>query len=265
MIQRTFQVKWEELGVLVTYQCNFSCGNCISGCGKFTQGNRDDMAFEQIEKLFKQTEAYKKSWRRIWISGGEATLHPQIVEILRLCLAYQRVLGFQLLLVTNGKVDLGIQKAIAALCTWYGHGNDGVLPLSEKCIVINSQKSVNVPAHKTMYVAPVDVPAFLDVDCSNGCGILTECPVILNKYGFYLCAGGSTIDRILGLDIGKKDLGKFLADSMKDQLSQFCKYCGEYKFYTGLPFNESKIWTLSPTWTSIKQKYDASPPTLTLF
>ena len=69
---------------------------------------------------------------------------------------------------------------------------------------------------------------------------------------------------MLGLDLGAKNLRDLKAK--KDiQLQSFCKYCGEYKFYTGLPFKESTEWLMSPTWVELKKKYDAAPPTLTPF
>jgi len=262
----TYPINWRDLMIMLTYRCNLSCGNCIAGCGRFTRGGADDMSLEQIEKLFQQTKDNSWKWNKIWLCGGECTLHPQFLEILNLFRKYQPALGHQILIATNGVNNLAMQKAIMNLGNWGTCGVDGTHLRVKTDLIVNSNKSAGVPALKTMYVAPMDVPELANKDFSAGCPILTECPVVLNKYGYYICVGLQTVDRILGLDAGIKDLKEFIqGDKAKAQLQQFCKYCGEYKFYTGLPFKESTEWLLSPTWIELKKKYDAAPSVLTPF
>jgi hypothetical protein len=259
-----FPVAWQDLIILLTYRCNLFCGNCIAGCGKFPCGDKGDIDLLQIERLFQQADACGWKWRRIWVSGGEPTLHPQVLEIIKLLRGYQASRKFQMMMVTNG-TNLGIQQAILAQGGWYFCNPDGShMWQLEKDFIINTQKTTaGIMAHKTMYIAPMDVPALAGRDFSVGCGILTECAPTFNKYGLYACPGAPTIDRIIGMDIGIKNFQGFITN--ESQLQQVCKYCGEYKFYSGLPFSDSREWLLSPTWVELKKKYDAAPPTLTPF
>jgi hypothetical protein len=258
-----FPVNWQDLIILLTYRCNLACGNCIAGCGKFPCED-GDIELAQIERLFQQADAIGWKWKRIWISGGEPTLHPQIIEIVKLLRGYQASQKFQMMMVTNG-TNAEIRQAIIGLGNWHICGSDRTyLKHLERDFVVNTQKTTaGIPEHKTMYVAPMDVSSLAGRDFSVGCGILTECAPTFNKYGLYVCAGAPTIDRIAGFDIGAKNLHGFIND--ESQLQRFCKYCGEYKSYSGQPFSDSRNWLLSPTWIEFKKKYDAGPPTLTPF
>jgi hypothetical protein len=260
----SYTVKWWELSVMLTYRCNLACGNCLAGVSKFTYDDCN-MTLEQLDRILNQFVTEKWELKRIFLTGGEPTLHPRLVEAIKLVQGYKSRIGFQICMQSNGiRVDPALQQAIFATGNWRVC-NCGPLDMTDPAFdyVIDSEKYKAIPAHKTMYIAPVDVPELAGRDFSEGCGIIRDCPICVNKYGFYVCPP-ATIDKVLGLDLGVKNLQDFKA--RKDiQLQNFCKYCGEYKFYTGLPFKESTEWLLSPTWIELKKKYDAAPSVLTPF
>jgi len=259
-------VKWWELLILCTYKCNLACGNCASGISKFAHGDCD-ISLEQIDRMLQQLVTANWKLNRVFLTGGEPTLYPHLVEALKLLLGYQDRLKYQIFMQSNGvNVTPELQKAVLSTAGNWRVCDCCDLSLADPAwnYVIDSQKFIQIPAHKTMYVAPMDVPELAGHDFSKGCGILYDCPIAVNKHGFYVCSMGATIDKVLGLDLGAKNI-QDLPAKKNEQLKHFCKYCGEYKFYTGLPFKESTEWLMSPTWVELKKKYDAAPPTLTPF
>ncbi len=90
-------------------------------------------------------------------------------------------------------------------------------------MVIDTHKTSQ--CHKYYYafnIEPSEFAEYNNVDYSNGCSVISECGIGLNKYGYYPCGnGGSSVDRVFGFDVGKKFL-PFNNDKMTDQLNKLC-------------------------------------------
>jgi hypothetical protein len=79
-------------------------------------------------------------------------------------------------------------------------------------------------------------------------------------YGYYQCTVAAAIDRIFGLNIGRKSLPT-RKDNMIDLYRAFCGYCGHFLRY-GSPIG-MKLRTAS--WERAIDNYFKSKPSLTLY
>jgi hypothetical protein len=176
------------------------------------------MTLSQIKKFLKESVEQKRKWIVITLLGGKPTLHPEIFEIAKELLFYKRTFSNEtkILLATNG------------------NGNRVSRVLSEfpdEIEIQNTKKKSKT--HDVFYsfnVAPIALFRYKFVDYTNGCSITDVCGIGLNRYGYYPCGVGGAIDRIFGLDIGRKSLPQ-PNDFMTDQFQQLCKYCGRFKLY----------------------------------
>jgi hypothetical protein len=115
----------------------------------------------------------------------------------------------------------------------------------------------------SFHIAPIDnIFRKAVLNFSNGCCVPYTCGIGLNKYGFYPCGNGASIDRVFGFDIGKKVLPKE-DDELRDQMSILCQFCGGFCYHNkitlGIPEDKAYI---SPSWQEAFKKYKIKAPIL---
>jgi hypothetical protein len=230
----------------ITYKCNLKCHNCNRSCDII---NSDDVfEINQIRKFLENSVINNKIWRRIRLLGGEPTLHPDFLEILKLIYQYKIKHNKELLIeITTNNISIETKELL-------------------KIYFIKSNVVVNI-SYKTdfyldefvnIYNAPIDNSYFKEDNFEAGCVISQNCGIGLNLYGFYPCAISANIDRILGLNIGRKVIPSD-DDTMLDLLKIFCKSCGYYKYYRDdIIKNE-----VSHSWKKVFEKYFDNKPVLT--
>ncbi len=144
--------------------------------------------------------------------------------------------------------------------TTNGYGkkvNEVISNIPKEVFVVNTSKE-NLASikHYAFNVAPVDNPKFKDVDYAHGCSVLYYCGISLTPYGYYPCAVSGSIDRVIGRNLGRKEMPKD-DDMMIDLLWEFCKYCGHFNNDT----SEIKD-IMSPEWEKAYSKYKTKKPKL---
>jgi Radical SAM superfamily/4Fe-4S single cluster domain len=230
----------------ITYRCNLKCFNCNRSC---RQAPSDEtMAVPQVEKFIRETVGQNRTWKEIKIEGGEPTLHPDFFEIIELLRQFKasRAPGTRISLSTNGH-GREVRRVLARL--------------PENIIVYNSGK--DSPVQDEFYafnVAPMDLDEYRNCDFTRACDIPLYFGIGLSPFGYYPCTVSAGIDRVFGLDLGRKRLpGK--GDSMAEQLEAFCRLCGHF-----IPFNLARRKeVISPTWVSAYAKYHTQSPRLKLY
>lgn len=104
--QRPFKIFWE-----LTYRCNHQCRHCYLGSTTINDinqcGTRDDFPTERALELL--DEMAEEGVLELVITGGEASLHPAFIKILKKATA----LRFAVSVLTNG--DLLSQESLEAL------------------------------------------------------------------------------------------------------------------------------------------------------
>ncbi|MFA5147695.1 MAG: radical SAM protein [Candidatus Omnitrophota bacterium] len=88
----------------ITDECNFECPICVIGSGK-----RDNPRYLSIEEIYKRVGLLKTAGgRAITLMGGEPTLHPELIKIVRMI----KKQGINVLMATNGML-LGTDRNMA--------------------------------------------------------------------------------------------------------------------------------------------------------
>ena len=156
-----------------------------------------------------------------------------------------------------------------------GYGEKNALAIAElpidEVFVYNAEKSSKIQKkHWAFNLAPCDEPEFEKTDYSIGCYLPACYGLGLNRYGYYphpVCGG---IDRVLGLDIGRKQLPSS-HDLMRDHFEKLCPLCGFFRHM--IMKNNGKKYcnpkgqnkAMSKTWINLYKQYRKNPPRLNLY
>jgi hypothetical protein len=205
------------------------------------------MTVEQIDTFFRETVDRRIKWEIIRILGGEPTLHPDIMDILHLAVRYKKGHSpdTRLMLVTNGAGE----KA-----------RDVLSRVSSAIEIENTRKRSSTHEHfQNFNMAPIDDLENRGRNYSGGCWTVWLCGIGLTPYGFYPCAIAGGIDRVLGLDKGRKSLPA-PDDSMTDLLEILCPYCGVLNSQ-----HQGKKELMSAAWRRAYREYKVEPPQLSRY
>ena len=248
-VTRVLGARWKPnhkiVAIVPSYDCNLKCINCNQSCRQAP--STECMSVEQIEKFVEESKGQGRRWELIRILGGEPTLHPQIWDILRLLLAYKR--------------DYSLNTTIHFYTNGLGSKVNGVLAtIPEEIRIMNSKKTSVTQKFFSINVAPADEQVYKELNYLNGCHVTTFCGIGLTRYGYYHCEVAGSIDRVFGLDIGRKEL-PLSTDQMFDLFEVFCKYCGYFKHENARTDEE----VISPTWRQAYEAYQIKRPTLSLY
>ena len=251
-----------KIEIDITYDCNLKCKSCNRSC---TQApSKDDyMTVEQIKKFIEESIELGKKWELINILGGEPTLHPDLLEIVRL-IYEEYILKHSpntILQITSNGYSQESRDILSKL------------PDSPNIVVDKrSFKTSNKIDYFTPFnLAPIDTQKYRESDFSKGCWVTSYCGIGLNKYGYYPCGVAGAMDRVMGYDIGIKSLKEVTVDKLKELLDVFCRYCGNFVDYADnygdfMPRCEKRPFTknmITKTWVGIYLNYHRKRPKLT--
>ncbi len=230
-----FQRSRRYVEIDITYRCNLKCRNCNRSC---TQAPTSEaMEISQIESFIQESIAADARWERIRLLGGEPTLHPDFVEIVDRLLKYRARHNPNLRIVccTNGS----------------GRKVQGMLSrIPGEVIVKNTAKDGRQRLFRPFNRAPADLIWNRFADYACGCRIIHDCGIGLTPRGYYMCAIAGGIDRIFGLDRGRRVL-PLSDDTLSDQMQIFCPLCGHFGFQW-----PAKRAVLSKTWRQAYTEYN---------
>lgn len=113
----------------ITDSCNLSCSHCYKNASEVSTQSHF-LAYESVESLIKQCSG---KINHLVITGGEPTIHPQIIRILQCCFDY----GVSVDLITNGIMlanmpDYIISKLNSIKISYYGYDS------SSYCLITSS-------------------------------------------------------------------------------------------------------------------------------
>ena len=229
----------------ITYLCSLKCHNCNRSIGRAPSS--DKITLDGIKRFVQESLDKKHLWQRIRILGGEPTMHPDIVDICNTLVDYKQLHcpDTQIQLFTNGK----------------SRHTKKILPqIPSQIEIANSEKTSSSNDFIPFNLAPRDETVNRFTDFSNGCPLMQYVGMGLTPYGYYACPVHGSIDRVIGLDIGRKELPSD-DDDMTDHTHAFCGYCG---FFRGGD-TTTKEQTISRSWETAYANYSKSRPKMTCY
>jgi hypothetical protein len=246
LIKPIYQVRHDLIEIDITYVCNLDCFNCNRSCGAAPSNDR--VSLQQVRQFISESISQGVKWKRIRLLGGEPTLHPHLLAIIDELQAFKASAcpGATIELWTNG-----FGKRV----------NEVLARIAPEVIIINSAKQDSKQCFEPFNLAPRDFARYKYSDFSCGCWIISQCGLGLSPYGYYPCAVGAAIDRVVGLDIGRKSLPDS-SDAMRDQMEALCGYCGHF-MASRLRLIDRPL--ISPSWRQAYEKYKVSKPHLTFY
>ena len=200
----------------LSHCCDLSCPDCNRSCAVDQAPAEEFISLEQVRRFIAESIAAGRQWRRIFLEGGEPTLHPQLVEILAELQRYRQDHA------PRCKIDLNSNGYSPRAKRMLGRLPDGFRAK-------NSAKVHGYQKHHIGFnVAPIDLAEFAGSDYGRGCYIQPIFGLGLTRNGYYphpICGG---IDRVFGFDIGLKKLPVSPAD-LSEQMRRLCPLCGHFR------------------------------------
>jgi hypothetical protein len=248
---KSYFIPWETalnaIELEITTYCSLDCNNCDRSVRQAPTG--EYMSLEQVNKFVQESLDLNWKWERINILGGEPTMHPNFFEIIESIKKYKdKFNDCQVELATNGYGSF-VNKVLNQIPDWI--------------IIKNSSKQSSKQNFSSYNIAPIDLKKYRNKDFSRGCWITEKCGLGLNRYGYYCCGAGASVDRVFGFNIGLLSLSMVNRNEIKSQLMKLCQYCGHFKesYQTDI-ISEDK---LSPSWEKAYAEYKKNRTKLSLY
>lgn len=176
-----------SLNVQVTLRCNAFCRNCIKFCNMEDVTGLDsshtDLTLDQVALLAEELRRMAKRKREpvatfLCLTGGEATIHPQIIGIVRLLepLVSEGVVG-------GLQIDSNLRHRV---------------PEIDRYVKNYSTPEQNSAIHNTVLLHPDEIegrrPSF------SSCRHYRKWWPVLNVYGYSMCCAADAYIRLFCLD-----------------------------------------------------------------
>lgn len=250
----------------LTEDCNLKCFNCDRMCGKAP--STDMMTLQQVKRFIEESKACEKKWIRIAVSGGEPTLHPDIMEIVGLLLEYRNSClpkSSFIQIVSNGYGDAReVLKRIESTFT-----QEVERSTVSNTFVRNNNKRNKIVLHSPINMAPIDDETRKNADFRNGCWVTETSGLGLTRYGYYGCSAGASIDRVFGYNIGIKSLKDVCMNRLVEQRKKLCRLCGRFNDLSVSAECYGPHWVIeekmSTTWDKAFELYSKNRPSLTIY
>ena len=230
-----------NLGIFLTARCNLRCLNCQTSASQAPAN--DDLTTEQMQGIISEALALEYYWNTIYVTGGEATLHPQFFEMLDILKTYKDFNPECTILLESNGAGEKTKKILRKVPDWISVRNSS-----------KKEDGLNSYAFLPYNIAPIDgIGHLLRPDYSRGCQIISICyGLCASMYGYYPCTPCMNVDRVYGFDIGIKRLDLVTERSLRSQMKILCQYCGHFNRQRRQPVLTAQI---SPAWQNAFKKY----------
>jgi hypothetical protein len=186
---------------------------------------------KHVKEVIRDSIKRGHKWKRIVVSGGESILEDNFFKILELVRKYRAEYSpkTKLVVLTNGRGD---------------RVKELLKKVPKDVTIINSNKTSSYSPHFiSINAAPIDNPKFKSANFKAGCRITSKFGITRNWNGYYCCATGSAIDRVMKFNLGRKNFPED-NDNFEDQKDMLCRYCGSFLScdYRNEKGYQSKSW-----------------------
>ncbi len=251
--RKSFFPDFTKIEIDITHDCNLKCLGCNRSCG--LAPTTDRIEIDTIDKFIAESKKLGICWNLINILGGEPTLHPQFLEIIRKIQveyidAYSPATILQV--VSNGYTE-----SSRMLCK-------KISKYKNVRVDFSSYKKTNKVDYFTPFNdAPCDKPNHGTNDYSKGCWVAKHCGLGLNHLGYYGCAVCGGIDRVMKKNLGATSLQELTSSLILRHFELFCPLCGNFSAYEGnfgdfIPRSEKEPFRniVSESWKELYRNYN---------
>lgn len=226
----------------ITYICDLKCPNCNRATTVCPAKANENLPAEQFEKILEDSGKCGKKWKRITLTGGEPTFHPEFNKLVDLMAEYKK------------------KYSPECIITAYTYHHPQLFYKMEKAKadhpdldVKDTGKDVPQDHRLAMYLAPKDdVERFKKDHIYKGCRIGHLCGLGLDTSGFYYCSIAPGIARVFGLThLAIKNVEDLDRNKLLDQYQDLCSLCGFYAHYRA-----RKKEPFSPTWLKAIEEFN---------
>jgi nucleoside-diphosphate-sugar epimerase/uncharacterized radical SAM superfamily Fe-S cluster-containing enzyme len=220
--RKFFLPNLNRIEIDITYECNLKCIACNRSCAQLPTDEKMD--FSDVKKFIIDSIRLNKRWELINILGGEPTLHPEFEQIIK-HIAEEYISQYSpktILQITSNGFTVQTRDILEKVKNY-----DNVI-IDYKSFKNNNQAEYFSPFND----APIDDEKFNNADYIKGCWVTSYCGIGLNRYGYYACSICGGIDRVINNNRGGiRNLDEINIYGFQKQLSQFCRFCGNFKDY----------------------------------
>lgn len=250
--RKTFSPDFSRIEIDITHECNLKCHGCNRSCG--LAPTHDRMGIDDIDSFIAGSKELGIRWKLINILGGEPTLHPLFLDIIRkIHSEYIEAFSPDTILQV---VSNGYTQRSRSLC-------QEVLKYPNVRVDFGSYKKSNKLDYFTAFNdAPCDRPGHSTNDYSKGCWVAKHCGLGLNHLGYYGCAVCGGIDRVMKKHIGASSLKELTKPLILKHFESFCQLCGNFSAYESnygefIPRSEKEPFRdiVSESWKELYRAY----------
>lgn len=229
---------------ILTYECNLACTSCAR-LG-YSPPNAPPMTLDDAQAFVKQCREIGWTPRKILITGGEPTLHPDIREFCRIA---SELCPGGVEVWSNGYTDRSREILDEIRADGYATSYDATW----------KRKGSIVQPITDMLTAPSDFGETWREPCKWHTSKAIHCGISVDHNGYTACPNGGVYCEALGIDIKTKTLADlFDPEFAERQTNALCKYCG--MLYSGLASDrrsKCKIvhgTPMSPLWQTAMER-----------
>lgn len=218
------------LEIQIIGECNLNCKNC-SALVDFNYNKNYQITLDEINEIIKVAKLSRI--QVIVITGGEAIMHPEIEEIIRLVTKA----GFQVWMNTNGILKTKLENL------------KKLFP--NNLVYKNTQKTSSVqPLFKNFHFTTQDIldigGEVLAINTPEQCILASRSIYHLGKY--YQCCLGGMCDQVNNLNVGIEFNNEPIdIEQLREKQRILCSHCGEQGIQFTNP-NKVDISTIGSKW-----------------
>lgn len=218
--------------ITITNVCNLSCGGCSQLCGNFS---KDKLWFISLDQLKINIDIMSKFIsKKIWIFGGEPTLHPKFNEIKEMLYSYKKC---EFIIFTNGRLhnkeNVNIEIKKNRVGAWAKDKNNITFLIDFKQEY--GKNEVPIKTFNPTLVAPIDIikiknKKFYWEQAKKHCICWNKCGITIYNNKAYICEVAPAFDQISGenngwtVNEGENPFDK-TNEEIEKQAEKFCYRC----------------------------------------
>jgi organic radical activating enzyme len=218
--------------ITITNVCNLSCGGCSQLCGNF---KKDQLWFISLDQLKTNIDLISKFIsKKIWIFGGEPTLHPKFEEIKEILYSYK---DCEFVIFTNGRIhkkeNVKLETKENRVGGWAEDKNNVKFLIDFKMEYGNN--GIPIKMFNPTLVAPIDVLKIKNKkyywdQAKKHCVCWNKCGSVIYNDKAYICEVAPAFDQLSGEDNGwkveeNKNPFDKTNEEIEKQAEKFCYRC----------------------------------------